>query len=401
MKQQLVTLSLLGLIVFTVAGGCASRKKTGQGDLSQPIAASSFARHWYYPITLKNDSVDRLFVRGDTVFVYTKNHVVYGLGAEGGEYRFFSEPEVSGGVLRPPVLLGEHVIYPCGSTIDVFNKLGRKVRSIRLEKPTRSGAVGDGGKMLYIGLDHPGGYGVIASIDITQPYRAVNWELLTFGAVSPTPTLFDRVIYGGAEDGRLYAVSEERGQVWALENGSGTFNTQGKFVSDIKADDFGVYASNTDSKVYCLERLNGKTKWQFFSGVPLKTDPVVTAGTVYQYVPGAGMVAIDKTTGDFNRRPRWIVKNATQVLSEDQKNVYLRRKDNRIMAIDKASGELVFLSKRTFDVFTTNLQSPVIYAAMKNGQVYGIHPVLQEGEVGHQVRGVEFKIQELALASAK
>jgi len=129
-KQHLVTLTLpLALIaLFLLASaGCASSKKKPQTEESQPIDASSFARHWYYPITLKGDSLDRLFVRGDTVFVYTKNQMVYALGAEGGEFRYFCAPEVSGGVLRPPVVLGEHIIFPCGSTIDIFNKMGRKI----------------------------------------------------------------------------------------------------------------------------------------------------------------------------------------------------------------------------------------------------------------------------------
>ena len=64
--------------------------------------------------------------------------------------------------------------------------------------------------------------------------------------------------------------------------------------------------------------------------------------------------------------------------------------------------------QRAFDVFTTNLQSPLIYAATKDGKVYAIHPVLNEGEVGHMVRGGEkrgprgeFKLEPLALARAR
>ena len=396
MKQQhRVTLILAFLFVAAAAsGGCAgSKKKAGPTNTAEPVASSSFAQTWFYPVGVKGDAVDRLYLRGDMLFVYTKNQMVYTLGSDGGDFRFFCDPEVSGGVLRAPVILGEHIVYPCGSTIDIFNKLGRKVRTITLAKPTRSGAVGSG-KMIYMGLDNPGGYGVVASIDITQPYRVINWELFCFGAVTPTPALYDRVLFAGDEHGELRAVSEERAAVWPLAGG--VFKTQGKFVSDIKADDFGVYAANTDSKLYCLDRQTGKIKWQFYAGTSLKTDPVITPSLVYQFVPGEGLIAIDKTTGDFDRKPRWIVKNAVQMLSEDQKNVYLRRKDNRLMAIDKASGDLLFLSHGSFDVFTTNLQSPIIYAAKKDGKVYAIHPVLSEGEVGHMVMG-DFRVEPLAM----
>ena len=127
---------------------------------------------------------------------------------------------------------------------------------------------------------------------------------------------------------------DERGQFWSLEEGKGWFRTQGKFVSDIKVDDLGVYASNTDSRLYCLEPQTGRIKWQYYGSAPLKTAPVVTATMVYQFVPGQGVVGIDKMQGEFNRKPRWIIKNAVQALSEDAENVYLRRRDNRLMAVN-------------------------------------------------------------------
>src|SRR5207244_2774624 len=96
----------------------------------------------------------------------------------GGDLRYLAQPEISGGVLRAPLELGDRVIYPCGSTLEVFNNRGRPIRTVELEKPTRSGAIGSG-HIVYIGLDHFGGTGVLASLDIDKPYRVINWELMT------------------------------------------------------------------------------------------------------------------------------------------------------------------------------------------------------------------------------
>jgi outer membrane protein assembly factor BamB len=182
-----------------------------------------------------------------------------------------------------------------------------------------------------------------------------------------------------------------------LEKGAGTFNTSGKFLSDIKVDDFGVYASNTDSKLYCLDRVNGHIKWMYYASVPLKTSPVVTANMVYQYVDGTGIVAIDKTNGTFNRSPKWAVKGAVQVLSEDQQLIYLRRRDNRLLAVDKSSGEVVFTSKaHPFEVFATNSKDSIIYGATRSGSVWAIRPVVQEGEVGTMV--MDFRAEPVAMA---
>jgi outer membrane protein assembly factor BamB len=362
-----------------------------------PVPANSFVRQWANDLKLVKDPVEHLYLSDDTVFVYTASHLVYAIGRSGGDLKYLAQPEVSGGILKPPVIMGDRVVYPSGSTVEVFNNRGRPIRTIELEKPVRSGGIG-AGNTLYIGLDHPGGRGVMASIDITKAYHVINWELMTFGAIDATPARFENVIYAGSEDGRLYAVTEERGAVWALENRAGFFATSGKFVSDIYADDTGVYASNTDSKLYCLDRLNGHIKWQYYAAVPLKTAPVVTSTMVYQYLDGGGIAAIDKAAGQFNRAPRWIIKNAVQFLSEDQTYAYLRRRDNRLLAINKATGELAFISKKTpFEIFATNTKDAIIYGSTPNGIVWAVRPVLKEGEVGNLV--MDFRAEPLAVAA--
>jgi outer membrane protein assembly factor BamB len=220
--------------------------------------------------------------------------------------------------------------------------------------------------------------------------------MMTFGAMTPTPAVFDKVIFAGSEDGRLYAVTEDRAPIWSLPGGANTFITQGKFVSDIKADEYGVYAANTDSKLYCLDRATGKIKWQYYAGTPLRTSPVVFAANVYQYVPQVGIVAIDKASGQFNRQPRWTVKEGRQVLSEDQAHVYLRSARGQILAVDKTSGEVLFRSKNRWDAFATNLSDAMIFAATKDGQLAAVRPVLREGEVGTLV--MDLRREPVALA---
>jgi outer membrane protein assembly factor BamB len=395
-NQRLLTLAVAALAASTlfVAPGCGPLNKdknaAGKSNIG-PIPANSFAQTWSNGLRLGGDAADELHLRGDQLFVYTRKDVVYCLGSQGGELRYGSDVQTSGGTLRPPTVIGNRVVYPSGSTIEVYNDAGRPVRSVELEKGTRSGLVYDPKfpNIVYIGLDHPGGLGTLARVDLNRNYKVIDWEMLTYGAVTPTPALFDQVIYAGAEDGRLYAVNSERQPVWALPPPSGStaqsvnwFQTRGAFVSDIKADETGVYAANTDSRLYCLDRQTGKIRWSFYAGAPLRTAPVVMPQNVYQYVERTGVVCLDKLNGKFVREPKWVVRDAVQFLSEDQANAYLKRKDNRIVAVDKNTGEPRFVSKQKFDLIATNTQTPLIYAANRDGRVFAIRPVLQEGEVG-------------------
>lgn len=395
MKQYLPC--LIVLIATLAVSGCGNRRAPSTtGDKPLPLPTNSFGRQWINDIKVGNDPAAEIHLSEDTVFLYTRNHLVYAIGRSGGDLKYVAEPHISGGVLRSPLVLGERVIYASGSTMDVFSNRGKSLRTLELDKPIRSGAVGSG-NTVYIGLDHTGGTGVVASIDITRPYRVINWELMAFGAVTPTPALYERVVYAGSEDGRIYAVTEERGAIWTLQDGTNTFNTQGRFVSDLKVDEYGVFASNTDSKLYCLDRTTGRIRWQYFAGVPLKTAPVVTATMVYQYVPGTGMVGIDKVNGQINRVAKWAVKNGVQVLSEGPQHVYLRARDNRVLAVDKASGEVLFTSKGSpMEFFATNTKDAIIYGGSRNGTIQAIRPILREGEVGDIV--MDLVPQPLALA---
>ncbi|MEA2712013.1 MAG: hypothetical protein QOF78_4614, partial [Phycisphaerales bacterium] len=379
--QHLVYLSMV--IGLSALGGCGAwgKKQSANSAAPQAVPANSFVQAWTNDVDVAGDPARELHLTGDTLFVYTRKHLVYAVDRAGGNTKYLAEPMVSGGVLHAPLPLAEYVIYPSGSSIDVLTNRGRPARTIELDKPIRSGAVGEG-HTIYIGLDHYAGAGTVASIDITKPYKVINWELMTNGAVTPTPALHKRVLYIGSEDGRLYAVTDERGQVWALD-GKGWFQTQGKFVSDIRADDTGVYASNTDSKLYCLDPQSGRIRWQYHGSTPLKTAPVVTATMVYQFVPGQGIVGLDKLQGEFNRKPRWIIKNAVQMLSEDDQNAYLRGRDNRLIAVNKRTGDVVFTSKTNrYEIFATNPNDAIIYAATRTGHIAAIRPVLREGEVG-------------------
>jgi outer membrane protein assembly factor BamB len=108
---------------------------------------------------------------------------------------------------------------------------------------------------------------------------------------------------------------------------------------------------------------------------------------VYQYVPGTGLVALPKAEGEFNRKPRWVAEDATQFLAQDDRNAYVRTKDNRIAARDKRTGEVRFTSqRRDFTVFGTNpKEDGIVYAGTKGGRVVAIRPVLKPGSVGEVV----------------
>jgi outer membrane protein assembly factor BamB len=371
-------------LAIALIGGCKTGPKGPTGPETLP--AQGFIESWRNPLALKNDELSRLYLMGDTIFAYSGKNTVYVLNSRGGDLKHIDPLGGTPGEVRRPVSLPDRIIYPKRSSLEIFTTTGRSLGMLDLEHSIRSPAEG-AGKYVYVGLDYPQG-GRLAQIDLSRRYNNISWEVHTGAGVSAKPIVYQETIYAGTEEGNVYALNATREAVWSLPNG--IFKTEGPITADLAADDYGLYVASTDSKLYCLDRGSGKIRWRFFGGSPLDTAPIPTSDSVYQYVKGMGLVAIDKTSGDFDRKPRWISAGAVQFLSQDDQNVYVLGSEGHILALDKKTGNAKFRSRRKdLTMFATNTADSTIYAATKEGLVLAIKPVLTPGAVGTIVKSDE------------
>jgi outer membrane protein assembly factor BamB len=365
---------------------CGCKSKTTKPTGPETLPAEGFIESWRNPLALKSDDLARLYLMGDTLFAYSGNNDVYVVDAKGGDLEHIDPLGGTPGEVRRPVALDNRIIYPRRSSLEVFSNTGRPIGSLDLAHSIRSPVVGSG-KYVYCGLDYTQG-GRLAEIDLTKQYANIVWEVHTGAGVSASPVVYQETIYAGTEEGNVLALNRSRNAVWALPNGM--FKTEGPITADLVADDYGLYVASTDTKLYALDRGSGKIRWRYFAGAPLDTPPVATKELVYQYVKGTGVVAIDKLNGQMDRQPRWVAADAREFLAEDDQNTYVRGKDNRILAIDKKTGETKFRSRRKdLAVFAANPTGSIIYAGTKDGLLLAIKPVLSPGAVGTVVQADE------------
>jgi outer membrane protein assembly factor BamB len=395
-----LALSVACLCAAMLAGGC-SRQKPQPAPAGEALPLQVFARQWATDLSLRRDPLEALHVRDDVVYAYSDGGRVFSLARDSGAVQF-TRP-IAGGrtLLHAPIVVSEKVeirtpreltiaapvVFPTASTLEVLDKAtGRFITSVDLDFSIRSGAVGRG-PMVYLGAARRGSSRG-AAIDIREPYVPVRWELMIpKGAISAAPALWEDTVFFGAEDGAVYAVTTaSREPIWTLPDG--IFRTGGPIVADLAVDADNVYVASTDHKLYALYRNSGKIRWQHFTNAALRAAPAVTSDSVYQFVPGTGLVALAKGPGDFNRKPKWVAADATQFLAQDARNAYVRTKDNRIAARDKQTGEVRFTSqRRDLTIFGTNLskEDGVVYAGTKNGRIIAVRPVLKPGTVGEVV----------------
>ena len=381
---------LMGLMMMTAAiAGCTPVAKYEPGKIGD-LPANSFNRTWLADLSEGQGQMKSIDVRPKAIYVYGTGKHVTSLKRESGEVNFVSVIPSPGDRILPPVELSDKIVFPTATSLELFDYKGNPLRSVPLQAPLRSGAVG-AGNYIYFGADGPNG-GLIESVDLTREYATARWELLTPGtSVTATPVLYSSILYVGTEAGEVYAVSEARNPVWSIDGNM--FHCTGAIVADLKADDAGLYVASQGGILYCINRTTGKLKWQYFGGSPLAAAPVPTVDTVYQSVPNLGLAAVDKNDGGFNRMPRWVFPKATQFLAQDDKYAYILEEvpgkkitTRTIVAVDKKTGEREFQSKTTnFNVFGTNIKDNTIYVGYHTGVLLAIKPVLKAGTIGELV----------------
>ncbi len=391
------SLFLTGALVICciMINGCGQSAAPTANDyvlISQP----SFVKQWDVQLPMHaGDSVKGIYFVDGNVHVLTDKNYDHAVKGDSGELLYNQEIGTPDSLLNGgPVLITNGIVFPTQHTLEIYTRDGVFVRSIDLKYNITNQAVGNH-NYVYVGLDF--NQGCLAQVDVTQQYDPVQWEFLTFGSVDGPVGISDNVIFSGSEDGKARACLEDRSPAWPLLVDS-AFDTQSKIVSGVAVDGRSVYCSTLAGTFYCLDKVSGKLKWQYFSGEPLEFGPQLTDTTVYQYVPGLGLTALEKTKklvlGDEEtvdespvHTPKWSLRSAGRILAEDDQFVYVvfGRPDQMrgLAAVDKQTGKIKFMTHRRDLAFVTcQPKAAMIYGVTVNGLVVAMKPVLEPGSYG-------------------
>ena len=391
MTQRIGRAALGGVVLaIWLLGGCSHGTTQSTVAAAVEIPAGSFAAQWKVDLPMRGTTLKQLYLNDNVVFACRSDNQCFWVNRKSGHTMTLADATTATDTLFAPITLADRVVFPSTSQLSVFSPEGRLAHRIPLQYSASSSGVGDG-RHVFIGVDHENG-GRLTAVDTKeQPYEiAPWWELMTRGQLSAKPAVLAHELFAGSRDGRVYAVrADNRAVVWQ-NLATGYFRTGGEILADLKAEKDGVYVASMDTKLYCLKLDTGKISWVYHAGRPLRerSSPVVTADTVYLYVPELGVAAIDKTGKKEVRTHRWVVAEGQQILAYDEKCVFLRNQENQILAVDKQSGEIKYRSKRKdFVCFVTNESDKdnTIYAATAAGELYAIRPVPNAGAVGEWV----------------
>jgi outer membrane protein assembly factor BamB len=381
---------------FCVLAGCQQGPAPAQKSSFVLITDPCFVKSWDLQVHLNpGDSVMGIYYLDGTLHVLTNHNFDQAVKSDSGELLYLNQIGPSDVTLHGgPTLVTDGIVFPTSHTLEVFSRQGVFQRSIDLQYSVTNQVVGNHSDV-YVGLDQGGGR--LAQVDTTQSLSPIQWEAMTFGTVDGAVAVQDNVVYFGSEDGSVRSCLEDRTPYWPLLSGS-KFTTDGKILSAVVTDSSNCYFSSTDGKLYCIDLNTGKLRWRYFAGTALEEGPQITDTTVYQYVEGTGLVALDKTkqvlAGDNQTSveqpfhdPRWTLRRAGRILCEDDKFVYVTVGEpdspQGIAAVDIQTGQPAFRTHRKDLVFfAADPKAPLFYGATRDGLIVAMKSVTAPGSYG-------------------
>ncbi|NSW78841.1 MAG: PQQ-binding-like beta-propeller repeat protein [Chthonomonadetes bacterium] len=247
-----------------------------------------------------------------------------------------------------PAVVGNTVYYACR---DRFYALeadsGRVIWRYPTDQPLdaqfrTTPAVANG--IIYVGATDGNLYALSAT---TGKYL---WSFRAQGAILSPPTVVDDVVYFGSADGRVYAINAKTGEpIWR-----GGFRTLDAVNGAVAVADDVVYFISADQTLYAAAAATGLLLWrQRLTGTLYALSPVVADRNLY-VVASNVLYVLQARSG----RQLWARTLPDDIVTEPVAGngmLYVLTRDGRVWAFDN-TGKLLWNTKEP--VFTNQVLAP-------------------------------------------
>lgn len=144
----------------------------------------------------------------------------------------------------------------------------------------------------------------------------------------------DTTLFGGASDGRVYAVIKRTGEIAWIMQYSSSFDSQ-PILSGSR-----LYIGNEDGTLFALNQLTGKTYWRYRTRGAVRGHAVVVKGVVYFGSSDGYVYAVDEARGRLLWRKR--TGAGVQAVAAASDGILVASLDNFVYFLSLHKGEQVW-----------------------------------------------------------
>lgn len=230
-----------------------------------------------------------------------------------------------------------------------------KVASIPME-PAGPGAMFRGGAMRRGFYE---GNGV-------DKLSGLKWRFETDDSVLSSPVVAGGVVYFGSDDGRLFAVELESGQVkWR-------FTAQDNILCSPAIAGDAVFFGSDDNYLYSVYAKTGKLKWKYKTEGKIFSSPAIAGSTVFFGSGDGSLYALDARTG----KRKWKFKTGGEIESSpavEGSVVYFGSFDEYFYAVDAVTGKLKWKFKTEEAIASSSaIAGSRLYFGSDDGHLYSL-----------------------------
>lgn len=167
----------------------------------------------------------------------------------------------------------------------------------------------------------------------------IAWVFEAQGPIRSSPVMRDDLVYFGAHDGHLYALSVADGKL------TGAFLAGGNIVSDPAITERSVFFGAEDGIMYAINRSLTRQQWSFPIRKPIVATPALLGDLVVIGANDGQVYAFSQSGGE----PRWRFETFGPVrgtIGAFQERVVFGSHDQRIYAVDAAGQRVWYRTTR-------------------------------------------------------
>lgn len=364
MRKNMVRICVMASLLVGLSALPAARAQSLIGD--EELRGIGLSTYWTAQVPVDGgDEIRGAFLVDDHIYITTEFGAVFAVQAEMGLLRWAEQVGLHNEtILRPSHIVteteGSPVIIASTTAIRTLDRFtGELLATLRVPYPTGSPVIGVE-RRVFFGSSDSRFYSLIWSREGGGKWVKA-WEVMAGGAVLASPVAYGdgKIVYGNLKGTVVSFYTEDKALDW-------THKTDGAIEGDLAADDSGVYVASGDRSLYKFDPETGEILWRFRTDSPLNVGPALRLHTVYQYVTGWGLVAIDAHTG----KEMWRNAKSRNFLAADKERDYLWTSEGTVEAVEHETGKLKGIARTNGSALPlSNRTGDAVFLVGKDGRI--------------------------------
>jgi len=363
-KRRLICLAGLAAL-------CAFQGVFAAESGSPPLVSPELLKHanlktvWANELPIKKtESINRLFLLGNRIYVISDQNYVLSLSRDTGRIVFAKTVAPAGLLLAGMTLYGDQPLYVNGSSVvQVDAESGVESKTVNLGRGMTCPASRNSSHFYLAGVDNR--LHVLRAQDAVQTFEVAADSDSTITSVLADDNF---VIFATAAGEVISLVPNRPNRLWQ-------FNAADAIAGPVVRDYMSLFFASKDTNVYRLDMVAGPEKrrliWKYQAPGVLEEAPRVTQTVVYQHVRSKGVVAIDKQAGSL----LWSAPGGLDLLAESRGKAYVMTETGTLVVMDNAKGKSLYsVNFSGVSKYAANAVDDKIYITDKRGRMACLQP---------------------------